>query len=787
MGYDLSSGLANESQTTIDFKRIAFQALRYWYLVVISLLLFITLAYYVNRYTQRIYPVVATVIITEKEETSGAEILYNNAIVDQYRNYLNEPYILRSYPLVQRVVEDLNFDVAFYREGYILTSEAYDGLPLSVRLIRDKPVQPAQYVFKILTPTTFSLASSSQRKEIGEYRLGQKVEIDNNQFIVDRIPNSSINEHINVPYLLSIEDSYNVASGYVGKLDIGWAEEGAGVLSIKVNGPIPKKEIDFINGLITSYQKADLERKNQTADKTVIFIREQLKKMTDSLRMIEGQLQQFKKDNRTSGNLEAEAENVFIKIEALEVQRAELLMKDKYYEYLKKYIQESKNLEQVILPSSFGVSDQVISTLINKIVDLQLELKLFIDREKSTNPLVTNRLNRLNELKREILESVQGLKSTDKIKLGFLNERLADFEKQIGYFPLATRQLVSIRRNYSLLENLYIFLMQKMSEAEISKASSASDIVVVNPPVQSGGAITPKVFQNYALAIFFGLGFPFLIFVLIELLNTRIQSKEDIHKVTNIPFIGGIGHKKSPNNLEVLNSPKSAIAESFRSLRSNLNYFLGQKNNAVFLVSSSISGEGKTFTSVNLASIVALSGKRTLLIGADMRKPKIYQDFELTNNVGLSTYLSDLNSFDEVVQPTKNPLLDVVSGGPVPPNPSELLLTNRMAQLIEEAKLLYDFIVIDTPPMAIVTDAFVLATYADHTLFIIRQNYTPKALVKATNDFYASGKIRNISIVLNDIYKSGLGYGYGGYGYNSYGYGYGYGKKKDGYGYYQDN
>lgn len=248
-------------------------------------------------------------------------------------------------------------------------------------------------------------------------------------------------------------------------------------------------------------------------------------------------------------------------------------------------------------------------------------------------------------------------------------------------------------------------------------------------------------------------------------------------------------------NLEVFTRPKSSISESFRALRSNLNYFLGGQDKGVFLVTSSVSGEGKTFTSINLAAVFALSGKRTLIVGADMRKPRLYSDFGLHNDVGLSNYLASIAEFSAVVQRTKYDNLDLVSGGPVPPNPSELLLTRRMDDFLAEAKKQYDIIFIDSPPLALVTDAFLLAPKADHTLFIVRQDYSPKSLLRAIDDYYRAEKIKRISIVLNDITKSGPGYGYGytsGYGY-SYGYGYGYGygvygrKKSKDHGYYEED
>jgi capsular exopolysaccharide synthesis family protein len=314
-------------------------------------------------------------------------------------------------------------------------------------------------------------------------------------------------------------------------------------------------------------------------------------------------------------------------------------------------------------------------------------------------------------------------------------------------------------------------------------------VVVVNPPL-AGGFVSPKIRLNYLLAVSLGLAFPLMVFFGLELLNTKVQSREDIEEQTDVPILGGTGHKVSEGNLEVMTKPKSAVSESFRAMRSNLLYFMGKKETAVFLITSSISGEGKTFTSINLASVFTLTGKKTLIIGADMRRPKIFDDFQLNNQVGLSSYLAGLAEFDDVVQPTAYENLFMVSGGPVPPNPSELLLSKQMEKFMGIAREKFDIVVIDSPPLAIVADALELSKFADHTIFLVRQDYTPKLLLRSIQDFHKSGKLSNVSIVLNDIYRSGLGYGYGyGYAYGyTYGYGYGYygSKKKNGEGYYTD-
>jgi capsular exopolysaccharide synthesis family protein len=257
---------------------------------------------------------------------------------------------------------------------------------------------------------------------------------------------------------------------------------------------------------------------------------------------------------------------------------------------------------------------------------------------------------------------------------------------------------------------------------------------------------------------------------LLEFFNDKIQSKEDIDRITTIPFIGAVGHNHQMSPLIVYEKPKSVLAESFRALRSNLNYFTAGKDKKVFMITSSISGEGKTFTTINLGTVLALSGKRAVIIGADLRRPKIFQEFNLTNTIGLSSYLSGLAQLDETIQWTSIENLAIISSGPVPPNPSELILSDRMSDLVESLKNQFDFILIDTPPIALITDALELAKFSDHTIFVIRQNFTPRAFLQMADDLYVAGKISAMSIMLNDIKHTGSGYGYlsHSYGYSYY-------------------
>lgn len=775
---------------TIDFKRVLARAIRFWYVVVLSLGIAMIIAFYNNRYTQRVYPVTASILIREVQETGGAELLYKNSLIDPYRNYLNEPYIIRSYPLIEKVVRDLNFHLVFLQEGYVVTSEAYGYLPVKAYWCGTDEIKTGKFIFRLLSENSYSITRWSDRENENagtEFLLNDTITYQEYQLCVRKIPGKNTTSHVGAPYILEVRNPTQVAASYIARLKVEWAELGAGVINLSLTGTNAEKEIDFLKALVETYGALDLEKKNETASRTMIFIQQQLREIKDSLRTVEYQLERFGNSSRVK-DMSADAQRIYNKLETFEIQKAELLIRQNYYQYLKEYMERGEGkMDQIILPSSMGISDPILSTLLGRMVDLQAEIKMFGDPEQIQNPLIQERIQQIGQLKGNVEEAVRALKSADQIKMDFLTRQLHDAERQLGLLPASERQLIAVQRNYSLLENLYVYLMQKLSEASISKASNTSDIIPVNPPMR-GGAITPKPTQNYSIALVMGLAIPFLLFVLFELINNKVQSKEDIEKMSSIPFLGGVGHNTSGNNLTVRARPKSGVAESFRALRSNLNYFTGNKSKQIFMVSSSISGEGKTFTTINLATVFALSGKQTLIVGADMRRPKIFEDFDRKNDVGLSTFLSQIHDFDQVIQDTNIENLFLVSGGPVPPNPSELLLTDRFELFVKMALEKFDFVIIDTPPLALVTDAFVISKFVDHTVFVLRQNYSPKEFVRSIDEYYRSGKLRNISILLNDIYKSGLGYGYGqGYAYNyGYSYGYGYGRKKNGEGYYSD-
>ena len=751
----------------INYLRVLSRALKFWYVFILTLLIALSCAYIYNRYSTDIYPVRASIIIKESDENAGAKFLYNNALVNPYRNFYNELYILKSYPLLQQVIEELGFTVSFYREGNIKTVEYYDiDFPIKIEPIaHSREPWGKSLGFTILDNNKIRLERINEDSDkniiLNEgVNYSDTVDIDGYKLIFKK--ESSVSKSlINKLFLIKFNDPLILAKSYANKLEANWAQQGASVVNLSINGAIPSKEIAFISKFIEKYQQYDVDKKNSVATKSIAFLDAQIKDIKDSLQYFEDAVLRFKQNNLPV-SVDDETSRLYGRLEALESQKVNWLLQKSYFDYISEYLKSGEDYDKIVTPTSVGITDDVLVSLISELIEIESQISQFKNQGLyQDNPKFETKLRRVSTLRNAIIEGIDNYKATQRINLKFVNGQIKLLESEMRTLPRLEQQLLTIQRNYSLQENLYNFLLQKRAEAGISKASTTSDIIVVNPPMISGGKLSPKPVQIFGIAAGVGLFVPLLIFFFLEILNNKIQSKDDIENLTTIPFIGGIGHNGLRTNLVVSEKPKSSVAEAFRALRSNLNYFTQGKEKKVFMVNSSISGEGKTFTTINLGTVLSISGKRTLIIGADLRKPRLYDDLGLNNKIGLSNYLSGMNELDDVIQNTTIKNLDLLSGGPIPPNPSELIMSERMDELISSVKEIYDFVILDTPPVALVTDAFILSKYVDHTIFLVRQNYTPKPVVKTAHDLYTQGKITRISILFNDIKKSGPGYGYG--------------------------
>lgn len=391
----------------------------------------------------------------------------------------------------------------------------------------------------------------------------------------------------------------------------------------------------------------------------------------------------------------------------------------------------------------------------------------------------------IDDTRKELDENIRNGIENIRISIVESDKKIKDIELEINRLPSTERKFISIQRKFDLNNTVYTFLLEKRAESGIARASNVSDnrIIDIASPFRAT-MVKPKSKSNYLFAFMLGLMLPMMLILIVDYLNDKVIDKKDIEKKTRVPVIGYINHHKGKSEIPTIEKPGSSISESFRAIRTAMKYFSKKDKIPVIAISSTISSEGKTFIAINLAVVTAMLGKKILLIGLDLRKPRINKVFEFEESPGMSSYLSGNCTFSEIIKKTQIDNLFYAPSGPVPPNPAELIETEYMKTFMETVQKEFDYIIIDTPPVAIVTDALLLSQYVDVNLFIVRQRYTSRNTIDMIEELYQYGKLKNMAIILNDISLSGY-YGYGmRYGYTM-GYGYAYGYNYYGKGYYR--
>ncbi len=574
-------------------------------------------------------------------------------------------------------------------------------------------------------------------------------------------------------YFVKFNDFDGTVSRYKG-INVNSDDKGGSILTLGMQGTNKARMVEYLNSTGKMLIKNQLDGKNQFATNTIRFIDSTLVAMESQLKQTGNELKTFRKDKNIY-DIEAGGAKFSDQIMNFDVNKDQITRKIAYYNSLKAYLNNSVDYSRLPAPSVAGIEDPNIVANVSKIIALSTQRSEMSYAVKS-DKIFKDFDNQMRAIKDVLLENIATAKSSLLYDLSMINAKIGEAESTVKKLPEEQQELLKIKRKYDLNDNIYTEFLQKRNEAEIVKASNLSDIHFIDPAKDiGGGLIGPKTSVNYVLALFLGFLIPLLFIFGIFFINNSIQNTEDISKLTQIPLIGVIGVNKDNVNLAVFDKPKSALSESFRAIRSSLQFLYKKQQVSgakTLMITSSISGEGKTFCSINIATIFALSEKKTVIIGLDLRKPRLADEFNLTNQVGVVNYLIKQKSLSEITNSTQIPNLDVILSGPIPPNPSELIISEAMKELIDELKQKYDYIILDTPPVGLVSDALELVQYADVTLYIVRQNYTKKDMITLLNTRIKRGELNNTSIVLNGYEnkaKYGTAYGYG-YGVYSNGY-----------------
>ena len=792
-------------EQTIDIKQLIYVCISHWYLFLISVIVALAIGFVVNRYKANVYQTSGTVLIKDQSGFDPTALMTN--LNSKSQNVENEMAILKSYMLTERTIKKMNLEVTYYEKGRVSTTELYQSSPFTVEFDRSVP-QAVGLTYEILNIGSETMSLHGISDFLSKYdfvlcqSLGsfpQKIDvvtkckqgewIENGYNRIRIVVNENYRpETDNSRKLFFRLNSYPSLVQQMSKFSVNTTSKESSVASIVTSGSNPKKIVDFTNMLMTEYVNRGLEKKNLVSENTIRFIDDELAGIQESLGSAESELKDFRKQNDLM-NLDMQASQIYNNLQVLEREKADMTVNVKIYKRLQDYIKvQIDDPENLAAPSTMGINDPLLNQLVRDLVTLSQTKATQLLTQTEQHPQIVKLNEQIVTTKKTLLETINNLVINAEMGLDEINKRIAKAVSETKVLPEKQQQLINYQRNFNFNDETYKYLMQRRAEAQILKASNTPDNEILDiARLERTRRISPRTKMNYLVALIIGLLIPALYLFLKDFFNVSITDRKDVEKITRFPIIGQVAMSNSKDPLVVINSPKSPIAESFRSIRTNVEFLTQGKAKSTILVTGDMQSIGKTFNSINIASIYALYGKKTVLLGFDMRKPKLFQEFGLNNNVGLSSFLSNKEPFENIIQSTSAiPSLDIITSGPIPPNPAELIASEKCNELFELLKEHYDYIIIDTPPLGLVTDAFLLMKYSDVNLFIVRQGVTNKNIFESIVKDLEKRNL-NVSIVINGIQTNkGYGYGYGkkyGYGYGyAYGYGYGrYGSSNSGY------
>lgn len=805
---ELESIQENEEKSSFDFAVIYTTLILNWKWFVLSLIISLGAAHIYLRYATPIYQAAAKLLIKEDQNGRRGNSIQNSAnlgIISNSNGIDNEMEILKSRTLAQQAVYDLKLYTTYRHEGRIKDHLIYGEQEVNVDM-------DYEHLKKLNAPMSFKITREGRNYHVvGSYF----VPIDDNSYnpgpvtvdkVITALP-ATLGTRVgmvkftqNGNYMLRDGESLKVtmiapeiaAGKYVGSLSVSPSTKATSIAQLVITDEIPQRAIDYLKQLAIVYNRQANEDKNQIAVRTEQFINQRLEKINAELGNTEGQLENYKKRNNMV-QLSMNASTAFSNADSYAQKLNEANTQVALLDELTKYMNEPSNRHQPI-PSNVGLNDASATSLINKYNEIALQRNQLLHSASESSPTVTPLTSQLDDLQASIKRAMSQARAGLNIQRNSIASQQGKYQGQISNTPEQERILTQIGRQQEVKSGLYLMLLQKREENSISLAATADKGKLIDNPVFAG-KVTPK--DSIILMIAFGLGLaiPALILFLLAFFRYKIEGHDDVAKLTKLPIIADVAiasdRAKTKADIVVHENKNNLMEEIFRSLRTNLQ-FLMKEHDKVILMTSTTSSEGKTFIASNVAISFALLGKKVVLVGLDIRKPRLAELFEIDDHHhGITNLLiKDNITWDDVnkqiVNSGVNSNLDLLMAGPVPPNPGELVTRKSLEETMDILKEHYDYIIIDTAPVGLVTDTLALGRIANATVYVCRADYTLKSSFGLINGLAYEKKMPNMSIVLNGVdlskKKYGYYYGYGKYGkygkyasYGAYGKQYGYG------------
>jgi tyrosine-protein kinase Etk/Wzc len=752
--------------------------LHHWYLFVIGVIVSLGWAYFENRSWKAISLTGGTVMIEENRSlgNSSQALMQGFGIESGYKNVKNQIIMLGSYDLVCKVVDSIPFlKVDYISKGSFKTSNLYRTSPI---IIQSDYVAPEAYnlLFKIsLHPNGTYVITVDDNKLYNNFKVTGRygAPIQHNLFFITI---NNVNNYLgNSELYFRFRTRESLVQDFTSRLGFDFVSEGSSVLQVKLTGETPERDIDFINKLCETFLAENLERKNDAANKTIKFINEQLGVVQKSLSISQGEMTNFRQTNKIV-NVDSHTSELLNKSTKFDAEQTQLKLRETYFDYLTKYLKTNMEDGAIIAPASLGLNEPMLMAAVQQINDLYRQRSEITEK----NVYYAKYTKQIENEKNVVLEAIRIMRASLEIDKADFNKRLSTVNKEIDELPKKELEMISIERKYKMDDNYYTFFLQKRAESEILKASNTPDNNILDKARVLSITNSDKKSKTTLMFLLLGMLIPIIIVVIIELLNSTVRSSRDVEKNSSFPLIGGIRHTKSTDPLLVSKNPRSAFTEMFRVIRTRIEFIVQRKTNIMILNTSTESGDGKTYFSINLAAIYAMASKKTILVDMDIRKPSINQRFNIIQPNGVTNYLIGQCNLDDIILHLPKIDFDILPAGSIPPNPGELIRSDKLVEMFNELRKRYDYIIVDTSPIGMVTDAYSLAQISDVNLFIVRNGKTNKAFYKKLNVQLKLDSIPNMYTILNDVLDDGSRYSkYKLYKYAYlFGYSYGYTTKR---------
>ena len=771
----------NPQQEDINIKDQVFQYLRHWPWFLLALIVCFSIAWLHLRYSSQVYMSEATVLIKDDKNSSLSELA---AFEDlgltgggfSKSQFENEIEILKSKKILKKVIEKLRLNISYFKEGNVKTSELYHDKPFKLKILDDKEVDSSKtFYIRIKSLSEFEIKLEKEG-DLYAHKFGERFKIGGNNITLLPISNNlDLNVVDDKFHIVSISSIDNAVIRLRKSLKVDQVSKNASILKLSLASVQKSKSEAILDELVNEYNKDAINDRNLVSKNTADFIDSRLEIITKELDSVETDKVTFRENNRVT-DIETEGKLTLESANQLNQKQLGVAIQIELVNSMIRYLNNSNEID--LLPSNLGIENSNIERSIRDFNELVIAKKQLLESSTDENPVVIEITSQITTLKINTKESLNRLLESLTIESNDLVKQQNKIGGKIFSIPSISKSARDIERQQTIKESLYLYLLQKREETAISLAVTAPKAKIVDSAYSSNSPISPKPKTVYLAAFIVGLLLPFGIIYIINLFDTKIHNRLDLEReVSSLPILGEIPIVDNKESEVIKDNDRSVLAEAFRVMRTNLDYFINKKQNEnVIFVTSTIKGEGKTFVSYNLAATLRSTGKSVLLIGADIRNPQIHRYVNEDQwTMGVSEYLHDdsIESSSIIIKKSgsssSSNRFDLILSGRIPPNPAELLMTDRFKNLIEEVRQEYDYIIVDTAPTLLVTDTLLISQLADTTVYVCRAEYTDQKLLHYPKDLYKEGKLKNIAFVINGIKMSNFGYG------NKYGYSYSYG------------